>query len=380
MPEPDSPRLAAREEIVAEGKRLAPWHLDVEIAPGLTTREFADAPYDQQAFGKVRLVDSGPRFMSTLRDLYPGGLEGRSMLDMACNCGGFLYWARELGAGECLGTDVRAHWIEQARFLARHRTVPSDEMRFEVEDLYELPRLGLEPFDVTLFNGILYHLPEPLAALRVAADLTREVMIVNTGSRIDLPDGLLAAFEESRTRAISGVYGLAWFPTGPEVVTRMLEYVGFPEVRSVWWEVLDRQPPGHARLELVAARSPEALAAFDAAVAAAAPPLQTALTTRVPPGARVLVADPTGGGPLPTAAHREVVPFPAHAHGGELVEHLEDQRRDGATHLAIPAAATEWFESQPGLRRHVRSGYHLVAEQPGEFLLHSLLARRAGAA
>ena len=32
--------------------------------------------------------------------------------------------------------------------------------------------------------------------------------------------------------------------------------VGFPEVRGVWWEVLDRQPPGHARLEVVAARTP----------------------------------------------------------------------------------------------------------------------------
>ena len=117
----------------------------------------------------------------------------------------------------------------------------------------------------------------------------------------------------------------------------------------MWWEALERQPPGHARLEVVAARSPAALAAFDAAVAAAGPPLETALRTRVPPGARVLVA---GEGPLPQAEHREVVPFTA---GG--VEDLEEARRDGATHLAIPAAAAEWFEGQPELRRHVRSGY-----------------------
>ena len=152
----------------------------------------------------------------------------------------------------------------------------------------------------------------------------------------------------------------------------MLRYVGFPEVRSVWWEALERQPPGHARLEVVAARSPAALAAFDAAVAAAGPPLETALRTRVPPGARVLVA---GEGPLPQAEHREFVPFTA---GG--VEDLEDARRAGATHLAIPAAAAEWFEGQPELRRHVRSGYPLVAEQPGEFALHSLVARRAASA
>jgi hypothetical protein len=107
-------------------------------------------------------------------------------------------------------------------------------------------------------------------------------------------------------------------------------------------------------------------------VASAAPPLETALITRVPPGARVLVA---GEGPLPEAEHREVVPLTA---GG--VEDLEDARRDGATHLAIPAAATEWFESRADLRRHVRSAYPIVAGQPGEFALHSLVARRAASA
>ena len=129
----------------------------------------------------------------------------------------------------------------------------------------------------------------------------------------------------------------------------MLRYVGFPEVRGVWWEVLDRQPPGHARLEVVAARSPEALAAFDAAVAAAGSPLETVLRTRVPPGSRVLVA---GEGPLPRAENRDVVTFIA---GIFDAGELERARGDGATHLAIPVAAAGWFEERPQLRKHVRS-------------------------
>ena len=95
--------------------------------------------------------------------------------------------------------------------------------------------------------------------------------------------------------------------------------------------------------------------------------------TRVPPGARVLVALPAGG-ELPAAAHRELIPFA----GG--VEELEEVVRAGATHLAIPAVAAEWFEGEKDLRRHVRTAYPLVAEQPGEFALHSLLARRASGA
>ena len=48
-------------------------------------------------------------------------MEGRRVLDCACNCGYFLFWSRELGAGEGLGFDAREHWIRQARFLAAHR-------------------------------------------------------------------------------------------------------------------------------------------------------------------------------------------------------------------------------------------------------------------
>ena len=152
----------------------------------------------------------------------------------------------------------------------------------------------------------------------------------------------------------------------------MLRYVGFPETRSVWWEALERQPPGHARLEVVAARSPAALAAFDAAVAAAGPPLETALRTRVPPGARVLVA---GEGAIPQAEHREVVRFtPAVSRTSRM------PAAPAPPILRSPLRRQSGSRDRPELRRHVRSGYPLVAEQPGEFALHSLVARRAASA
>ena len=115
----------------------------------------------------------------------------------------------------------------------------------------------------------------------------------------------------------------------------------------------------------------DALAAFDASLAAAGSPLETVLRTRVPPGSRVLVA---GDGPLPKAENRDVVAFA----GDDDVVGLEQARTDGATHLAIPAAAARWLEDRPPIRRHVRENYDVVFEHP-EFTLHSLLARRAAA-
>ena len=171
--------------------RLAPWVHEVELVPGVSTRHWLDAG-EAEGHEWERLVFFDP--FGTLRGglmrFFPQGLQGRSVLDCACNCGGFLFAARDAGAGRCFGFDVCQRWIDQAEFLRSNR--PGGEaLEFAVCDLYELPGLGLEPFDVTLFNGILYHLPDPVGGLRIAADLTREVMVVNTQTAVGYPDGLM---------------------------------------------------------------------------------------------------------------------------------------------------------------------------------------------
>lgn len=94
----------------------------------------------------------------------------------------------------------------------------------------------------------------------VAADLTTEVFILNTASRNGLPDGSLALAEESTEHWMSGVYGLNWFPTGPEVLKRVLRWMGFPAVRCVSWiEGGAGQPSELGRIEVVASRRPELL-------------------------------------------------------------------------------------------------------------------------
>jgi tRNA (mo5U34)-methyltransferase len=240
-----------REEIV----RLGPWHLDVEVTPDLSTRAWVEAgvPTDE-SLGPVVFLDKREEFQAQLREVYPRGLEGRRFLDCACNCGGYVFWAREIGAGECFGFDVREHWIRQARFLLEHRRSPKEGIRFELADLYDLPGMGLRPFDVTLFKGILYHLPEPVRGLQIAADLTAELMILNTATMSGWPDGALTMDRESTEQLMSGVHGLSWHPTGPEVVTAMLRWAGFSETRLLWWRPEVRR--GRGRLEILAAKKP----------------------------------------------------------------------------------------------------------------------------
>ena len=259
---------ALREEII----RLGPWHQDVEVRPGISTALSLEAPagtYDE-AYPGLHLQRRKP-FLDLLSVLYPGGLEGRRVLDCACNAGAYVFYAKEAGAGECLGFDVREHWIDQARFLAQHRSAASDGVRFEVADLYDLPPLGLEPFDLTLFYGIFYHLPDPIHGLRIAADLTSELLFIRTAVRLGRPDGSLDLEREGTTRRTTGVYGLSWLPTGPQVMERMLGQLGFPHVRASYVPGSARgqnpgqiRQPNRARLNIIASRRSDLIERLDA--------------------------------------------------------------------------------------------------------------------
>jgi len=220
---------------------LAPWHLEVEVQPGLTTAVGVDGDNDDVSF-----FDDRSRFRTLIAEAVPQGLDGRRFLDCACNCGAYSLWARELGASECFGFDVREHWIEQAHFLAEQRGEQC--CRFEVCDLYDLPEL--EPFDVTLFKGIFYHLPDPMAGLKIAADLTRETLILNTAMRSGEPDGRLVQWGSTAAHPMQGVHGLGWYPTGPGAIEPILRWLGFSHVQETFRDETDVI----GRLEMVAHR------------------------------------------------------------------------------------------------------------------------------
>ena len=239
-----------RDEIV----RLGPWHMDVAVTPEVSTRVFQDVETDYPGAGNVSFIAPRERWARLMKRIYPDGLEGRSFLDCACNCGGYCFWAKELGAGRCVGFDVREEWIRQARFLAENRTWPSEGATFEILDLYDLPTREFDAFDIVMFKGIFYHLPDPITGLKLAADLSKELLILNTAIRTDLRDGMLAVAEEGTEPWMSGVYGLNWFPTGPEVLGRILRWLGF---RETCVTDLNRGSNGFGRIQMLAARRTE---------------------------------------------------------------------------------------------------------------------------
>lgn len=63
---------------------------------------------------------------------------------------------------------------------------------------------------------------------------------------------------------MSRVYGLNWFPTGPSVLTRILNWMNFTEIRCTFWKTeVATEPPTIGKLEILASRSKDIFEKFD---------------------------------------------------------------------------------------------------------------------
>ncbi len=226
-----------KQEIVA----LHPWHFKVDVRDGITTEYSRQVPPETLPYhsGTVTFLDDKPHINWLLKSVYPEGLTGKSLLDCACNCGAYCFWGKELGAGRTFGFDVREHWINQANFLLKNREADATDMEFKVCDLYDVPKLNLPQFDFTFFRGLFYHLPDPITGLKGVADLTREVIYLDTATtnayEHEAHSGGLIACIEGTESYMSGVHRLNWYPTGPKVLKHILDWLGFVEIKVIMY-------------------------------------------------------------------------------------------------------------------------------------------------
>jgi SAM-dependent methyltransferase len=210
-------------------------------------------------------------FEVATRKVFPEGLQGRSFLDCACNCGGYSFAAKDRGAGEVYGFDIREFWIRQARFLQENRDRESSGMRFDVASFDDLARQDRQ-YDIGWFSGIFYHLPDPIATLKIVADRTQEVLFLNTAcmwfdvTRPEVPE--LIFRPEGVSPALSGVNGVSWLPSGPLVLSQILKWMGFAETKVYFWQQdAAEAKPGtrrrsQGRIAIAAARDPALLSAM----------------------------------------------------------------------------------------------------------------------
>lgn len=111
----------------------------------------------------------------------PADLRGKRVLDVGAWDGYYSFECEERGA-DVFAIDSGQHesvTMRHAGFRAARRARGS-RVRFAEASIFQASELDAAPFDVVLLLGVIYHTPSPIVALKRAADLTRDWLIVET--------------------------------------------------------------------------------------------------------------------------------------------------------------------------------------------------------
>ncbi len=167
-----------------------------------------------------------------------------SCLDIACHQGWYAYELARRGMGDVLGVDARNENLSQARIIQEAANL--EHLSFQQMDINDTITDELDARDIVLMLGLIYHLEDPIGALRKAARLTRRALFVETqvmnfdvtagidwGSHSSVKpiEGVFGLIDESGgSDRETGVTGLALVPSRNGLVW-LLKRLGFHEVK-----------------------------------------------------------------------------------------------------------------------------------------------------
>ena len=192
------------DSIAERARALSPWRLKVELAPGLWTSDCNRV--DESDPDKMNVAVIDPReIIPFFNKYYPGGLTDKDVLDVACNSGGYSFLARELGARSVTGFDIREHWIEQARFIKSIKYPTDISISFKKRDASMYFKKAKKQYDIIIFKGILYYLPDPINILMGYCDLARDAILIDSVCSYEIPEQCFAAVAETGGHMLSGV-------------------------------------------------------------------------------------------------------------------------------------------------------------------------------
>ncbi|HUP03534.1 MAG TPA: methyltransferase domain-containing protein [Bryobacteraceae bacterium] len=239
-------------------EELGPWFYEFDL--GEWGRTASSLPPEVQPIHTTRL-----EMVNRAVDAYfPSGLAGVRCLDVGCHEGYYSVAMARKGACEVRGVDVREENLRKARFVAE--TLVLSNLSYERANCEDLSPETHGTYDLCLFLGLLYHLENPMAALRRVAAMTTGLCVVETQVVAEVEGaaewgyrewtrpyhGVLALIDESgeffASNAETGASPVATCPS-PKALEFMLLQAGFRRVEFL------EPPPGayeqHARRQRV---------------------------------------------------------------------------------------------------------------------------------
>lgn len=207
----DNPNAAAIGR--AEAERLvaswAPWHHTFEVYPGVWTSGVYQPEFLWNKIG-------------------PQDWAGKRVLDIGPADGAMSMWAARAGA-EVTAID---HKPKTQSGFAIMEQLSGQRIDFRMVNVFDLPGMNFTPFDIVLFLGVLYHLPDPLRGLYACRRVCADRLFLETWYDADLtPDVPAARYLPCGTDADHTNF---WVPNRA-ALRAMIVDAGFTVVREEAW-------------------------------------------------------------------------------------------------------------------------------------------------
>lgn len=168
-----------------------------------------------------------------------GSFEGKKILDLGCNCGGFSFEAAKLGAKQVIGIDVNRKFIKQADFLERifryYYKWKVHKVTFYKGDIEKgIITDFTANSDIVFCFGLLYHFENPVKAMQNITAVTKDILVVDT----IVHRQKMVRFQ--RASWITRIANVSWsnkpvyeMVPNEAAVIELLKFVGFNKIEKI---------------------------------------------------------------------------------------------------------------------------------------------------
>jgi len=156
-----------------EARALAKtWFYPFRLPSGQTTPTYDDGALDLIHHTRTRMLDA------VIDANFAGDRGALSAIDLACHQGWFSAHLAQRGFGRVTGIDARDEHVADASLI--RDALGLSQWQVRQSDVHALDTDALGLHDLVLCFGLIYHLENPVGALRVARALTRRLCLVET--------------------------------------------------------------------------------------------------------------------------------------------------------------------------------------------------------
>jgi SAM-dependent methyltransferase len=188
-----------QQEIEQRIEALGPWFYPFDFGGGVQTTSNVP-PHVTYIFETRRVMVE-----SVVSTHFAERFSRIRCLDVGCHEGFYSFAMARLGIERITGLDVRDANLQKARFAAEQ--LGHTSIAFQQGNIEEIDPTSLGSLELVLFLGVLYHLENPMRALRNLRALTSELCVIET-QVIDEIEGEAEWGAQEWTRPYQGVLAL----------------------------------------------------------------------------------------------------------------------------------------------------------------------------